>query len=317
MAGPSAQLRPYDSVLPYKRVEFSTYDSTTLRGNLYHGTNAPKQAPIVIFTHGIGLVKEQYLENWFRHFLQAGYHVLTYDNRCFGDSDGLPRNHFNWVLQAEDFIDAVTYVCSLPEVNSDRVFGWGVAHSGGLIAIAAALDKRIAGIIMFLPCIDGAWDKSRWGEETWKAAQRHRYQGKLSDAESIPFWPLTDDQAAGVGGSVLSGDYVRDWSVVAQTLAKQGGNTSFTGRLTLASFWEDFNTRPTDWFAAIQAPVLWVMATNDVVCGPLEFTRGWYDKLQCPKEICVLDGEHLAQYFNPGFPKSVEAMLSFLGKHAA
>ncbi|KAF7536659.1 hypothetical protein G7054_g4373 [Neopestalotiopsis clavispora] len=256
MGGPSAQLRHYDSALPYKRVEFSTHDSTILRGNLYHATNVSEQVPIVIFTHGIGLVKEQYLENWFCHFLQAGYHVLTYDNRCFGDSDGLPRDHFNWRLQAEDFIDAVTYARRLPEVNKDKVFGWGVAHSGGSIAMAAALDERIAGIIMFLPCIDGAWDKSRWGEEIWNAAKRHRYQGKLSDGESVPFWPLTDDQAAGIGSdrSVLSGDYVRDWSVVAQTMAEQGGNTAFTGRLTLASFWEDFNTRPTDWFATIRAP---------------------------------------------------------------
>jgi uncharacterized protein len=95
MSAPAAQLRPYDSVLPYQRVEFQTYDSTTLRGNLYHATNSEKQAPIVIFTHGIGLVKEQYLENWFRHFLRARYHVLAYDNQSFGDSDGLPRENFS------------------------------------------------------------------------------------------------------------------------------------------------------------------------------------------------------------------------------
>lgn len=169
---------------------------------------------------------------------------------------------------------------------------------------------------MFLPCIDGAWDKSRWGDKTWEAAQRHRFEGKLTDGDSLQFWPLTDDEAAGKGGSVLSGDFVRDWSVVAQKMAEQGGNSAFTGRLTLASFWEDYNTRPADFFSSITAPVLWVMATEDVVCGPLDFTKGVYDKLQCPKEICILEGEHLAQYFNPGFPKSVEAMLSFLGKYA-
>jgi uncharacterized protein len=135
MSAPSAQLRPYNSMLPYRRIEFKTYDSTALRGNLYHAENAAQHAPIVIFVHGIGLVKEQYLENWFRHFLQAGYHVLTYDHRSFGDSDGLPRNHFNWTVQAEDFVDAVSYVRTLPEVDGDKVFGWGVAHSAGLIAM--------------------------------------------------------------------------------------------------------------------------------------------------------------------------------------
>jgi uncharacterized protein len=171
--------------------------------------------------------------------------------------------------------------------------------------------------MMFLPCIDGAWDKRRWGEWTWEEVQRHRFQGKLADEESVQFWPLTDEDAAGKGASVLSGDSVRDWSVNGQRMAEQGGNKSFTGRLTLASIWEDYKTRPADFFPAIKAPVLWVMATNDVVCGPLEFTREWYDKLECPKEICILEGGHLPQYFNPGFPKSVEAMLTFLGKYAA
>jgi hypothetical protein len=170
---------------------------------------------------------------------------------------------------------------------------------------------------MFLPCIDGAWDKSKWGQGTWDAAQRHRFDGKLEDGESLPFWPLTDDEAAGKGNSVLSGDYVRDWSVTAQKMAEQGGNMSFNGHLTLASFWEDFNTRPSDFFSGIKAPLLWVMATNDAVCGPLEFTKEWYGKLQGPKELCILEGEHLAQYFNPGFPKSVEAMLSFLKNYTA
>jgi hypothetical protein len=135
MSGASAQLEPYKSMLPYKRVEFTTYDSTTLRGNLYYAAQAPRRAPIVIFVHGIGLLKEQYLENWFRHFVQAGYHVLTYDNRSFGQSDGLPRENFDWILQAEDFIDAVTYARGLAEVDPDKVFGWGVAHAGGLIAM--------------------------------------------------------------------------------------------------------------------------------------------------------------------------------------
>jgi uncharacterized protein len=135
MSSPSAQLRPYDSVLPFKRVEFPTYDGTILRGNLYIAPKAQGPAPIVIFCHGLGLLKEQYLENWFKNVLDAGYHVLSYDHRSFGDSEGLPRDKFDWFGQAEDFIDAVTYVRSLPEVKEDKVFGWGVAHAGGLIAM--------------------------------------------------------------------------------------------------------------------------------------------------------------------------------------
>src|SRR6201995_3023839 len=127
------------------------------------------------------------------------------------------------------------------------------------------MDKRIAGIILFLPYIDGAWDKSRWGDWLWESVQRNRFE-QSGVFQSVRFWPLTDSEAAGTGGSVLSGDYVRDWSVVGQKMAEQGGNTPFTGRLIFSSFWNDFNCRPSDFFDRIApTPLLLIMAREDVV----------------------------------------------------
>lgn len=180
------------------------------------------------------------------------------------------------------------------------------------------MDKRVAGIIMFLSCIDGQHDKGLWGEPLWEAVQRDRHESTVLQKMSIKFWPLTDDDAAGKSDSVLSGEYVRQWAVVAQEMSEQGGNKPFTGHLTLSSFWSDFNCRPMDIFDRIApTPILWIMATQDIVCGPLEFTMGAFDKLQGPKEVCILEGEHLPQYFDPGFAKSVGAMVSFLRKYAA
>lgn len=129
-------------------------------------------------------------------------------------------------------------------------------------ARAAAMDKRIAGIIMFLPCIDGAWDKFRWSEslvETstgqkgtlWDVVQRNRFHTSASSSatisssqatntppitaeeeETITFWPLTPQSAHPTTGSaVLSGSpYIHAWSLTAQLMAEQGSNASpFTG----------------------------------------------------------------------------------------
>ena len=122
-------------MLPFICVEFSTYDGTTLRGKFYRSVHARGPSLVVIFCHGLSLLEEHCPENWFKRVLNSGYHVLTYDHRSFGDSDGLPRDKFNWFGQAEDFIDAVSFARTRPEVNEDKVLGWVVAHAGGLIAM--------------------------------------------------------------------------------------------------------------------------------------------------------------------------------------
>jgi uncharacterized protein len=129
----------------------------------------------------------------------------------------------------------------------------------------------------------------------------------------VQFWPLTEEDAQPNNDTtILSGEYVRQWSLIANRMASAQCNT-FTGRLTISSFWSDFNTRPMDVFDLIApTPILWVMCTNDVVCGSLEFTKGVFEKLEGPKQIEVLDGEHLPQYFEPGLGRSVEAMVAFL-----
>lgn len=99
-------------------------------------------------------------------------------------------------------------------------------------------------------------------------------------------------------------------------MTEQGGNAPFASRLTVSSFWSDFNCRPMDFFDRIAPPpTIWTMAAQDIVCRLPEFTKGVYDKVQGPKEICVLEEEHLPQYFHPGFAKSVDAMISFLRRY--
>ena len=61
--------------------------------------------------------------------------MLAYDHRSFGDSEGLPRENFDWAGQAEDLVDAVSFVGGMDSVDKAKVFCWGVAHAGGVIAM--------------------------------------------------------------------------------------------------------------------------------------------------------------------------------------
>ena len=93
------------------------------------------RAPVVVFIHDIGLVKEQYLENWIAGVTRRGYHAVSYDHRSFGETGGNPRDTFDWRGQAEDLIDMVTNVTQLDRVDPSAVFCWGVGHSAGVVAM--------------------------------------------------------------------------------------------------------------------------------------------------------------------------------------
>lgn len=97
----------------------------------------------------------------------AGFAVLIFDYRGFGDSDGdrgiiSPRN------QLEDLINAVTYLQARDEVDDDRigVFGSG-GTGGGNAVLLAAHDRRVQCAVSQVPVADG---------EDWLHRMRREYE---------------------------------------------------------------------------------------------------------------------------------------------
>src|SRR5689334_6715708 len=105
-------------------VEFDA-DGTTLRGWFFHSKEANVPRPVVVMAHGMSAVKEMHLENFAEVFASAGLHVLVYDHRNFGASDGQPRQEIDPVRQVRDFRHAITYATGRQDVDSTRVGIWG------------------------------------------------------------------------------------------------------------------------------------------------------------------------------------------------
>ena len=97
----------------------------------------------------------------------AGYHVLIFDYRGFGDSGGdsgilLPAN------QLEDLVSAVTYLTTRDDVDADNlgVFGSGGTGGGNAVLLAAS-DARIRVAVSQVPVADG---------EDWLHRMRREYE---------------------------------------------------------------------------------------------------------------------------------------------
>ena len=130
-------------------------EGVTLRGWLYLPEKALHPVPIIVMAHGFSAVKEMCLDKFAEVFSRAGLAALVFDNRCFGASDGEPRQEIDPWLQARDYRHAITYACSLPEIDRNRIGLWGSSYSGGHVIVVGAIDRRVKCIVSQVPLISG------------------------------------------------------------------------------------------------------------------------------------------------------------------
>src|SRR6476661_5462991 len=135
-------------------IEFDA-EGVTLRGWFYDADGRSGAAPTIVMAHGFSAVKEMYLDRFAEAFAGAGLNVLVFDNRCFGASDGEPRQEIDPWAQVRDYRDAITYLHTLPEVDAARIGIWGSSYSGGHVLVVAAIDRRVKAVVSQVPLISG------------------------------------------------------------------------------------------------------------------------------------------------------------------
>jgi uncharacterized protein len=65
--------------------------------------------PCVVMAHGFGATRDASLEPYAERFAAAGMHVLLFDYRHFGASDGEPRQLLSVHRQLQDYAAAVGF----------------------------------------------------------------------------------------------------------------------------------------------------------------------------------------------------------------
>lgn len=133
-----------------ERVEFPS-DGTTLVGYLDNGA-AGEPRPCVVLCQGFGGTQDTpaFTANA-KSFADAGYAVLRFDYRNFGESSGEPRQLVDIAGQLDDIAAAVDFARGRPGVDPDRIVLWGTSLGGGHVVSAAARDPRIAAVIAQIP----------------------------------------------------------------------------------------------------------------------------------------------------------------------
>jgi ABC-2 type transport system ATP-binding protein len=216
------------------------------------GAGPDRRVPVVLMTHGWAGNRATEVGGTVKRLLDAGYAVLTWDQRGFGDSGG-EANIDSQEFEVRDVRALIDWVARRPEVRLDgpgdpRMGMIGASYAGGIQLMVAAVDRRVDAIVPEI-----AWHsltqslkpngvlKLGWGSVLYGAGA---LTGTALGLDS-PAGPQTGVYAPEIHRAYAEGLTLNDW--------------------TTATFqWFDARS-PAHYLAGVQAPTLVVQGVVDTL----------------------------------------------------
>ena len=136
----------------------TTFDShgVSCAATVYRAEPRPVgPVPVIVMAHGFGSVRALRLYAYAERFAAAGYTVVVFDYRGFGDSEGEPRQLLDISMQHQDWLSALAFARTLEGVDPNRVVAWGTSFAGGHVLTLAGQGERFAAVIAQVPHVSG------------------------------------------------------------------------------------------------------------------------------------------------------------------
>lgn len=116
---------------------------------------AGEARPVIVMGHGFGGVRALRLYAYAEGFAKAGYVVVVFDYRGFGESEGSPRQVLDVAMQLQDWRAALRFARTLAGADPQRVVAWGTSFGGGHVITLAGQGEPLAAIIAQVPHVSG------------------------------------------------------------------------------------------------------------------------------------------------------------------
>jgi dienelactone hydrolase len=285
-----------------------TSDGVTCRGWFYPAAGASASGvpgPCVVMAHGLAAVKELRLDAYAERFAAAGLHVLVFDYRHFGASDGQPRQLLDVRRQHEDWVNAVAWARDRPEVDPSRIGLWGSSFSGGHV-MAVARKVEPAAVVSQVPHVSGPRSVKELGPRQVLRLTVHglRDVARAARGRAPHYVP-----AAGRPGEVAimtAPEAMEYHDLVPEGLAFDD-RVAARLALTVAFYSPGRSLRH------VPAPVLVQVGLRDQITPPLA-AAALADKAP-PARLSCYDVGHFAPYTGETFETFVAEQTAFLTEH--
>lgn len=314
----ATQLNVLPSIDPSVREKVSFQsDGLELAGHLYrpHQSAQGERMAALVMAGPMTSVKEETLPHYAAPLAEAGYTVLTFDNRNFGESEGEPRQHLDTADQVEDLKNAVSYLLTRDDVDPDRLGLSCVCMGAGYGLAVASMDLRVKALAI----VAGAYNitdtyREFLGEEgfagyleTLNAARQRQYEsGELQYMPAIAGPPDYAPSAMPVQEA---------YEYYSRAQATEAPN--WENRLTVASM-----EHIVGWNVLARAhlvaprPLLVIHGTTDVLLPP-RYAQEVYDRAGEPKQLRWIETSNHVELYDqaPFVPEAIATLVDWLGVH--
>lgn len=298
------------STVNIESIEFVS-QGATLRGRLYRPTNSNADVPAIIMAHGFGALAI-WLTDLAVDLAQAGFAVLLFDHRNFGESDGEPRFGFDTLLQIRGYRDAITFLETQTGIDQQKIIAWGESASSLVAQFIGVLDNRVRAVIARTPVcgnsatkFDETPEKFDWLRQNWSSL----------DLSTVPMRELAVRFCRlheGEGPVIVEGGAAVSYATrMREKYASNWSNQVFVMQRKLEA---QFNEQrlPAKY---LKVPTLFVIATDDEVpLCELATNSQCFDLIEAPKDLLEIKGGHFGLIYTGSEPyrQAVDADIKFL-----
>jgi dipeptidyl aminopeptidase/acylaminoacyl peptidase len=278
-----------------------------LSGDLYlpDGIAPGEKRSGVVLCHGYTGVKDLYLPDNARVLNDAGYVVLTFDYKGWGESEG-PRSRLAPYSRVADVQAAMTFLGLQPQVDDEQLGIYGTSYGGATVVWTAAVDPRVKCVVSCVGIGHGA---------RWMRSVRHpdEWVDLLARAKADREKRVMDGKSALADRSEI---LLPDRQSAELAAAARKNNPNAINTLPTEYIDETLQFHP-EWVVDKIAPrPLMLIATDDDRLVPPEESISLYEKAGEPKRLVMLKGfGHYEVYVDPAFTEVMEPTLAWFQEH--
>ena len=245
----------------------------------------------VVLCHGYTGVKDLYLPDNARVLNAAGYVVLAFDYKGWGDSEG-PRSRLAPYSRVADVQAALTFLASLPEVDPARMGIYGTSYGGATVVWTAAIDPRVKCVVSVV----GIGNGTRWMRSVRRPDEFHDL---IARAEADRLRQAVEGKSEFVKREEI---LLPDRQSAELAAAARRNNPAAVSTIPLEYIHETLEFNP-EWVVDRIAPrpVLFITTDDDRLVPPEE-SIALHARAGDPKRLVILKGYgHYEVYLEPAF----------------